>query len=46
MEGKIGRSALRAMLGELAGGELTFTRYPREPAFFDAVRRRVFDACR
>lgn len=41
LEGKIGRPAVRAMLEELAGGPLTFTKYPREPEFFEAVRRKI-----
>ena len=43
LEGKIGRPAVRAMLEELAGGELTFTRYPLDSAFFETVRSRIYE---
>lgn len=41
LEGKIGRPAVRDMLEELAGGELSFTHYPRGSAFFNSLRSRM-----
>ena len=43
LEKKIGRPAVLALLEELAGGELTFTRYPRDRAFFAALRGRIYE---
>ncbi len=42
LEEKIGRPAVLAMLEKLAGGRLTFRRYPCEPGFFAALRREIY----
>lgn len=42
LEEKIGCPAVRAMLEDLAGGALTFTRYPRDSSFFEVLRSRIY----
>lgn len=41
LESKIGRDAVCKWIESLSGGPITFTRYPRDKAFFDALRSKI-----
>lgn len=41
MEQRVGADAVRERLKDLAGGDLSFTRYPRTEEFFTELRKMI-----